>query len=318
MENYVMEIKGSGHPDVLADRYADILVEKIQEFDPNIHVNADNSVLKSGNFPQFTFGGNISYDFENNPYDHLTKAMHSAKKAIIGEFKNKFDNAVIKFNLDFAINRNNLEYSTTKKLMGDTSYITAFFPLNAWETVVTKLAQILNKESEKENTIVGSDFKLLLKVVDGKSTLYISQCFKKDVDLLKTFDSQQELDEHKTTIREQYYDLIAPYTHGIDEVVVNPDEEGFGFFWNKFGSSVFNNDCGSVGRANGFYGFTSPHRPTNNEAGHGKANYHPASRLYNVAHGKAMEKYNKTGEPVQVTAVSVIGRPESEVEFIFN
>jgi len=318
MENYVMEVKGSGHPDTLADKYADIVVEEIQKNDGSIHVNADNSTLKSGNFPKLTFGGNVSYDFESNPYDHLTKAMYSAKRAVISEFKKKFNNAVIEFNLDFAINRNNLEYSTTKELMGDTSYVTAFYPLNSWETVVTKLAGVLNKESEQDGTHIGSDFKLLLKVVDGKSTLLISQCFVKDVEKLKTFNSAQELDEHKTKLRENYYDFIAPYTHGIDEVIVNADEEEFGFFWNKFGSSVFNNDCGSVGRGNDFYGFTSPHRPSNNEAGHGKAYYHPASRLFNTAYQKAVEKYNETGKPVQVTAVSMIGRPNSEVEYIYN
>lgn len=317
-ENYVMEIKGSGHPDVLCDTYADILVEEMQKYDPDIHVNADNSYLKSGKFPKFVYGGNVSYDFDNNPYDHLSEAMYRGKKRIIGHFKEKFNNAAIDFTPDFDIGRNELEFATSKKLMGDTSYVTAFYPLNGWESVLLSLSETLENETKKENTVVGSDYKLMLVVKDGVSKLVIAQCFIKDTDRIAQIDSAQDLDEYKNEILETYHEIIEDHMDDFDEVVINNSEPEFGFYWNKFGSSVFKSDCGSVGRANDYYGFNSPYRPSNNEAGHGKALSHPASQLYEMALNRAKELHEKDEKDHMVTIVSIIGSPLEDSIFIEN
>lgn len=329
MENkqYLMEIKGSGHPDTLCDTYSDIIVRKVQEYDNKIHINADSTTLKSGKFPKLVMSGNVSYAFDEKNWDYFTKAINIAKKEIVSKFKKKYKNAVINFDMDFSFNRNNLEFSTTEELSNDTSFLTAFYPYNEHEENILMISHFLESASEKPETFVGSDYKLMYVFDGNKRNLYISQCFVKNTKYLKeNVNTDEALEQYKSGILEGYqvmlWNFVRQNNIPLDNIFVNLDNSTFGFFWNVYGSSVFNNDCGSVGRGNDFYGFSSPFRPANNEAGHGKSVYHPATSLYQECLKRAKDKWETNGsspnQSVQVTSVSFVGRPLSETVFMYN
>lgn len=324
MKTLVLEIKGKGHPDQVCDELANVAIGYIDEFNEKysklnfyIHANFDKCYLKSSKYPMFRVAGNASYDFKRMKdlgidRDEIFKDI---ERRVVSAFKSIFPNALLKVEFDISFNRSKLEKSTREQLSNDTSYVVSYYPLRKEEQ-----AMLMLRDHIESITYAGYDFKILL----AGDRLYISQCFMKpDVSEVKT-DENSDLfnlyNERQDAYYQSYVDDITTFVSKLDidvtTIIVNNDMNKFGFWWNKFGSSVFHDDCGMVGRGNDIFGFTCNLRPANNEAFSGKNKNHPAMFLKEKAYLKAKEVFEETGKPVTVTAVSVISDPIDQYKLI--
>ena len=84
--NQTIEIKGTQHPDSLADRFADVAIKAIERFNPELYANVDKSYLKAGKFPTFNVLGYLSFDFREYSKEYRYELFNNVKD---------FDNTII-------------------------------------------------------------------------------------------------------------------------------------------------------------------------------------------------------------------------------
>lgn len=263
IENQTIEIKGAHHPDSLADKFAEVAVDAIQEFNSDLYANVDKSYLKAGKFPAFVVQGYLSFDFRKYDKAYRYELFNAVKAEVVKEFKNTFPEPVIdiEFNLNFepSVKDNLLENNS----FTDSAYVTGIVGFTEFENDMSLLASYVD-----DLPYVKNDYKLLL--LSGEE-LIVNQ----------TFNDPDE------DVYEQYVTDVSYYVSTLEsmndvEVEVNPDKDISGVYHSRFGSSLFYNSSGVVGRGNQWYGFVSPER-RHGETPYGKHRLHPAKYLVELA-----------------------------------
>lgn len=264
IENQTIEIKGKEHPDCLADRFAEVAIEAINEFNPDLYANVDKSYLKGGKFPVFNVQGYMSFDFRDYDKEYRYELFDFIKQDIVSEFKSIFPTPVIDVDFDLNFEPSMKDELVDDNLFTDTAYLVAINGYTELENDMMLLGSYID-----DIEFVGRDYKLLL--VDGDK-LIINQTFNNPD--IEYFDD--------------YVEMVSDYVYtslpSLKEVDLrfNTDYDETGVFYSRFGSSLFYNSSGSVGKGNQWYGFTSPERRWC-ETPYGKHPNHPAKRLLNVA-----------------------------------
>lgn len=261
--NQTVVIKGSNHPDSLADRFADVAITEIEKFNSGLHANIDKSYLKAGRFPEFIVQGYLSFDFRVYDKEYRYNLFNSIKKGIVEEFKAIFPEPVIKVDFNLNFEPSYKEKLLTKNKFTDTSFIAGIVGFTEVENDLMLLTSFI-----EDLEYVESDFKLTLL---NNREIIIEQTFI----------------EPDNVVAQRYIDDVSDYIKTLDSLkenylIFNPEWEDVGIRYARYGTSLFYNRSGKVGNSNQWYGFTSPQRMWGSTP-YGKGSHHPSKYLVNQA-----------------------------------
>jgi S-adenosylmethionine synthetase len=309
----IVERKGIGHPDSIADGLAEIL-----------HHNTDEVQVVGGQSAP-SFGGGVvlapvyillvgraptTVDGERLPY--RAEAFKTAREYLEENCTHLDLDADVM--LDCRIGEGSIDlrglYETDKLLANDTSFGVSFAPLSETEQITLDTEKYINGPLKKELPEAGQDVKVMAWRNGDQLNLTVAAAmvdkFIPDLDHYISVVEQ---------LREKVLDFASKATSREVKVFVNNAdvyEDGV-FYLTVTGLSMENGDDGSVGRGNRANGLITPYRPMSMEAAAGKNPVTHVGKLYNIlAKMIASDIANECGGDVveaQVRLVSQIGAP---------
>lgn len=326
----LVERKGMGHPDSLADGIAEAMSrelckEYIKRFGVVLHHNTDETQIIAGkSCPRFGGGEVIepiniilvgratkSVGKEMIPTDKV--ALKAAKRYIASTMRYLDPELDIIFDVRLGEGSADLQdvFKRRKEipLANDTSFGIGFAPLSETEKLVYNVERRIYEELRKKEPAVGEDVKVMgLREGDViKLTIAVAM-----VD--RFLNNVSEYDSVKKEVENFVKEIASEYTKRRVEVYVNTadDYERGCVYLTVTGTSAENGDDGNVGRGNRCNGLITPGRPMSMEATSGKNPINHVGKLYNIlAHMIANRCYEEIEgiEEIYVRILSQIGRP---------
>lgn len=328
----IVERKGIGHPDSVADGIAESVSEAlsryyIQKYGRILHHNTDETQVVGGQAAPRFGGGlvlepiyillvgrattkvNMDNGEERIPY--RTLAIQAAREYLKKNFRNlNVDEDVI---IDCKIGQGSQDlrglYDPSKLLANDTSFGVGFAPMTETEKLTLETEKFINGKLRDRYKEIGEDVKVM-GFRQGKTiNLTVAQAF---------VDKYIPDKSHYLNVKEELKNAILDNAKKITDKDVkvyintadNPDNNLF--YLTVTGLSFENGDDGSVGRGNRVNGLITPYRPMSMEAAAGKNPVTHVGKLYNIlAFRIANEIYEFAGndiKEVHVRIVSQIGR----------
>ncbi|RUM44621.1 MAG: methionine adenosyltransferase [Desulfocapsa sp.] len=330
----IVERKGIGHPDTLADGIAEAMSralsrEYIKRFGVVLHHNTDETQIVAGKSkPSFGGGeviqpiyillvGRATKEFEGVwiPTDKI--ALKAAKDYIRNAMANLNPEEDVIFDVRIGEGSTDLKDVFMRREgkaphANDTSFGIGFAPLTETERLVYNVERRIYNEFRKEEKAIGEDVKVMGLREGDKITLTIA-CAMVD----RYLNSLKEYIAVKEALTEWLKDIVNEYTERQVEVQVNTadDYERGCVYLTVTGTSAECGDDGSVGRGNRCNGLITPYRPMSMEASAGKNPINHVGKIYNIlANLIAKDCYeNIEGiEEVYVKILSQIGKPIDE------
>ncbi len=325
----IVERKGIGHPDSIADGIAEAVSRALckmylERFGRILHHNTDQGEVVGGQSAP-KFGGGVvlepAYvllvgrattvvDGERLPY--RTTAVQAAHDYLEKTCTNlNVDADVI---IDCKIGQGSVDlrglYDTQKYLANDTSFGVGFAPFSQTETLVLKTEELINGPLKKDLKEVGQDIKVMGVRNGDRIRLTIAAAM---VDrYIPDKDHYRSVVEE---LRERVLDNAVKYTDREVQVDINTgDNYDAGIFYlTVTGLSWENGDDGSVGRGNRVSGLITPYRPMSMEAAAGKNPVTHVGKLYNILAfeiaDRIVREHPGKAKEVWVRIVSQIGKP---------
>ncbi len=328
----IVERKGIGHPDSLADGIAEEVSRNlcrmyIKEFGRILHHNTDEVQIVGGQ-SEPEFGGGIVLEpiyillvgravtrVGDKRLPYRTTALRTADD-YLKEFCPHLDpdNNV---SLDCRIGQGSIDlrevYDTRKRLANDTSFGVSFAPLSETERAALEVEKYINGELKNILPEVGQDVKVMATRVGNEIDLTIAAAM---VDSLIP-----DADHYKSVVEDlkgHVSDYVLSHTDRDVKVMVNTadDYDRGVYYLTVTGLSMENGDDGSVGRGNRANGLITPFRPMSMEAAAGKNPVTHVGKIYNIAANRIANKiYDELQDDIHdvfVRLVSQIGMPISE------
>ncbi len=330
----IVERKGIGHPDSLADGIAEAMSrelskEYIKRFGAVLHHNTDETQIVAGRTdPRFGGGeviqpiyillvGRATKYFEDQyiPTDKI--ALKAAKNYIREHMRNLDPELDVIFDVKIGEGSTDLQDVFRRRkgevaLANDTSFGIGFAPLSDTEKLVYNIEKRIYEEFRRKNPAIGEDVKVMGLREKDKITLTVAAAFvDKYVSNIKEYDTiKQELADF---IRE----ISTEYTEKHVDVYVNTadDYETGCIYLTVTGTSAENGDDGSVGRGNRCNGLITPGRPMSMEASSGKNPINHVGKIYNILANMIANKCAEEVEGIRevyVRILSQIGKPINE------
>ncbi len=325
----IVERKGIGHPDSLADGIAESMSralsrEYLKRLGTVLHHNTDETQIAAGRAnPEFGGGEVIEpiyillvgratkyFDGVYIPADRI--ALKAAKDYVREHLKN------IDVELDMAFDVRLGEGSTDLKDVfrrgkiphaNDTSFGIGFAPFSETENLVYNVERRIYNEFRPKNPAIGEDIKVMGLREKDKITLTIACAF-----VGKHLSGIEEYDAVKNELTSWVGEISSEYTER--EVVVNvntaDDYERGCYFLTVTGTSAENGDDGSVGRGNRCNGLITPGRPMSMEATSGKNPINHVGKIYNLLANQIAQECIQRIEGIRevyVRILSQIGKP---------
>ncbi len=325
----IVERKGIGHPDSVADGIAESISRELsryylKNYDRILHHNTDQAEIVGGQAKPAFGGGQVLepvyillsgrattlVEGERVPYRTI------AKKAAVNFLKKHYHNLDIEEDviIDCMIGQGSVDlkglYDTQKQLANDTSFGVGYAPMSDLETVVYNTERYINGELKKRFPEVGED----VKVMGFRSG------DKMDITIAAAFVGRHTPDaDHYMSVKEELHDVLSDYATKFTDKEVNyfintgdiPKENIY--YLTVTGLSMENGDDGSVGRGNRVNGLITPYRPMSMEASAGKNPVTHVGKLYNLLAFKIAEDVVKEAggdiKEAHVRIVSQIGKP---------
>ena len=328
----IVERKGIGHPDSVADGLAETVSRALsrmylERFGRILHHNTDQVEVVGGqSAPKFGGGmflepayillvGRATTVANGERLPYRTTAMEAARDYLRRTCTNLNVDADV--TLDCKIGQGSVDlrglYDTQKHLANDTSFGVGFAPFSETERLVLKTEELINGPLKKELKEVGQDIKVM-GVRQGDSIRLTIAAALVDRYVPDKGHYASVIEE----LRERVIDHAARHTKRRVTVDVNTgDDPAAGIFYlTVTGLSWENGDDGSVGRGNRVSGLITPYRPMSMEAAAGKNPVTHVGKLYNIlsfdiADRIVAENKGKVKE-VWVRIVSQIGKPIDE------
>ena len=328
----IVERKGIGHPDSVADGLAEAVSRSLSKmytdrFGRILHHNTDQVEVVGGqSAPKFGGGvflepayillvGRATTVVNGERLPYRTVAIQAAHDYLANSCTNlNVDADVI---LDCKIGQGSADlrglYDTQKQLANDTSFGVGFAPFSETETVVLQTEQLINGPLKKDLKEVGQDIKVM-GVRHGDSirlTIAAAMVDRYVPDKDHYRNVVQEL-------RERVLDNAVKFTDREVKVDINTgDNYDNGIYYlTVTGLSWENGDDGSVGRGNRVSGLITPYRPMSMEAAAGKNPVTHVGKLYNLLSFEIAERLVKENpgrvKEVWIRIVSQIGKPIDE------
>lgn len=333
----IVERKGIGHPDSLADGIAESISREyckysIRKFGCILHHNVDHCTILGGKSKidfghynvirkiEIVFGGRACYNFQGEevPIPELSlkaakgylKSIGFKEKDIENNFvfTNKIRRGRKKFSFRiYSNNRNNIH----DLKINDTSCSTGFYPLSLTEKIALYIENTLNsKKFKKSLPYIGSDIKVMCIRI-GKTfriivaVPFLSQYVSSLSDYIR---KKQEIKEVITEKIKENFEVksIELYVNTKD-IYKNKNPK---LYLLGIGTAAEIGDCGAVGRGNRLSGIIPVTRGFEEEAFWGKNPGFYAGKLYNIlAYILSEELYELVKTPIGVTIVSKNGDP---------
>ncbi|ADG13817.1 methionine adenosyltransferase [Methanocaldococcus infernus] len=336
----IVERKGLGHPDSLADGIAESVSRAlckmyIEKFNTILHHNTDQVEVVGGHaYPRFGGGEMVSPIYillsgrattqiikENGEVIKLpvgTVAIKAAKEHLKKVLRNlDVEKDVI---IDCRIGQGSSDlidvFERQKNkvpLANDTSFGVGYAPLSVTERLVLETERFLNSEElKKEIPAVGEDIKVMGLREGKKIKLTIAMAV---VD--KYVKNLEEYKEVINKVREKVRELAKKIADGYDvEIYINTadDYENGSVYITVTGTSAEMGDDGSVGRGNRVNGLITPFRPMSMEAASGKNPVNHVGKIYNILANLIANDIAKIEgvREVYVRILSQIGKPINE------
>ena len=332
----LVERKGLGHPDTIADAIAEETSRALSKYYMEkygwiLHHNVDKVLVVGGQASPRFGGGEVVQPIyiivsgrattevaTENGVDTIPIGpliLRSAKQWIKNNFRylDPEEHVII----DYKIGKGSVDlvgvYELGKKvpLANDTSVGVGFAPFTALEKLVLETERLLNSRDFKEkHPEVGEDVKVMGLRRGRRIDLTIAAAI-----ISRLVDDMNHYLSVKDAIRDAVLDLasrIAP-DHEVNVYVNTADKPEKGIVYlTVTGTSAEHGDDGMTGRGNRSYGLITPLRPMSLEAAAGKNPVSHVGKIYNVMARKAAERiYSEVKgiKEVYVKLLSQIGRP---------
>jgi len=330
----IVERKGIGHPDSIADGLAEsvsraLCNEYINKFGYILHHNTDEVQIVGGQSdPQFG-GGVILQPVYILLVGRATSVMNGkrlpirsiAVKAAHGYLKN-FPNLNPKTDvmLDCKIQQGSQDlrglYDSKKELANDTSIGVGYAPLTETEKITLELEKYINSALRKKHPEAGED----VKVMSCRSQDFIHITVA-----MAMVDRHIPNPDHYISTKEELVDKLTDYAHhftsrDISLMLNTGDDYDHNIFYlTVTGLSMENGDDGSVGRGNRVNGLITANRPASMEAAAGKNPVTHVGKLYNLVSSLIAQDIVTrcdTIEEVYIRILSQIGKPITEPQVV--
>lgn len=308
----VVERKGIGHPDTLADGIAESISLDYsnyckQKFGVILHHNLDKIMLIGG-LGKFGFGlgrmikpwrlllnGRLSNKFGNKKIDIKTIQVESAKQFLAKAVPDLDLDKWLKLHFYTSTYSKNPVWFSPKTIddipdaknprANDTSMITGYWPLSITEKLVLSLEKYFYEDNGRPKfDYLGQDIKIM--AIRKKHDLAITMCVPTFCSKIKNYNSYREKIER---IKKDLYNRaiqktegnynIRLYINNQDEVIKNK-ERGVGFYFVVSGSALDSGEEGAVGRGNKSRGIIPSMRPYSMEAICGKNPVYHVGKVY--------------------------------------
>lgn len=327
----IVERKGIGHPDSLADGMAEAISkglckEYLKRFDNVLHHNTDECQIVAGSSVSDYGSDNIDvpmyvllvgratdeFDGQAVPVDDI--APRAAKEYV----KNGMNNLNPETDMNFDIKLGKGSTSLTDvfergvAFANDTSFGIGYAPFSETESLVYNMERRIYNEFRKQNKAIGEDVKVMGLREDDRIALTVACAFvSKHVHKIDDYISAKE------EMTEKIKDAAKEYTEKDVDVYVNTadDYDRDSVYLTVTGTSADSGDDGSVGRGNRSNGIITPSRPMSMEATSGKNPVNHVGKLYNLMSNLIADGCYKEVEgakEVYVKMISQIGKPVSE------
>jgi S-adenosylmethionine synthetase len=334
----LVERKGLGHPDYIADSASEVASRALcryylKEFGTILHHNLDKTLLVGGQAnPRFGGGevlepiyiivsGRATTEVRLEDGVHKVPFGKLVVEAVREWIKSNFryldpDSHVI---IDYMIRKGSADLVTVFEagkgsipLANDTSIGVGLAPLTTLERLVYETERTLNsREFKKKYPAVGEDVKVMGLRRDKKIVLTIAAAI---------IDREVSNPYEYMKVKEDIVEEVKGLAHKIApdyevEVYVNTADmpERGSFYLTVTGTSAEHGDDGQTGRGNRANGLITPMRPVSLEATAGKNPVNHVGKIYNVLAKliaeKVYEEHKDLFSDVYVELLSQIGKP---------
>lgn len=326
----LVERKGTGHPDSLADGIAErisrtISREYLDRFGAIVHHNTDETQIVAGRSdPEFGGGevinpiyiilaGRATNRIGDEEFPANKIALRAARRYLDDSLRNlDMESDII---VDSRLGEGSADLKTVFESMedvpraNDTSFGVGHAPLSETERVVLETDEAISRWREKDLPEVGEDVKVM--------GLRRGSEIKLTVAAAMLSPSIDDLDHYRSVV-EELRDRVIENAREVAErevdVRVNTadDYEDANMYLTVTGTSAEMGDDGSVGRGNRCNGLITPNRPMSMEATSGKNPVSHVGKIYNLLSNEIATDVAENVEGVAeiyVRLLSQIGKP---------
>lgn len=325
----LVERKGVGHPDSMADGFAEAVSrglcnEYIKKCGTVLHHNTDQVEVVAGrSSPEFKGGelispiyvllvGRATKEFEGSRIATDTAAVRATKQYLKDTLPDiDTENDII---IDCKLGDGSTDLQSVFKrgqapMANDTSFGVGHAPFSEVEQIVYNTERKMVLDFKKDIPAIGTDIKVMGMRKHDRITLTVACAM-----IGKYVDDISHYMSIKDELRGKIYDLATEYTDREVEVFINTgDHEKTGsIYLTVTGTSAEMGDDGSVGRGNRCNGLITPNRPMSMEATSGKNPINHVGKLYNLLSTRiAMDIAAKVPgiDDVYIRILSQIGYP---------
>jgi len=325
----IVERKGLGHPDSVADGLAESVSRALckmylKRYNRILHHNTDEGQIVGGqSAPKFGGGavlepiyillvGRATTEVNGERLPYRTIALDAAHDYLTKNFSNlDVDMDVI---LDCKISQGSVDlrgvYETQKMLANDTSFGVSYAPLSETERIVLETERLINGKLKKKLPEVGEDIKVMACRRADNIGLTIAAAM-----VSGKIPDKNHYASVVDQLRSEVHDHCVKLTNRNLTIDINTaDNQKAGIYYlTVTGLSMENGDDGSVGRGNRVNGLITPYRPMSLEAAAGKNPVTHVGKLYNILSNLIANDIAELGKgdivEVHVRILSQIGKP---------
>jgi S-adenosylmethionine synthetase len=325
----IVERKGVGHPDSMADGFAEAVSralcnEYIRKCGTVLHHNTDQVEVVAGRSqPEYGGGelispmyvllvGRATKEFQDVKIPADTTAVKAAKEYLRNTLSDiNGENDII---IDCKLGTGSTDLQSVFKrgrapMANDTSFGVGHAPFSETEQIVYNTERQMVLNFKKELPAIGTDIKVMGMRANDKITLTVACAM-----IGKYVDDQDHYFSIKDDLKNRIGDLAAQYTDREVDIFINTgdDEASGSVYLTVTGTSAEMGDDGSVGRGNRCNGLITPNRPMSMEATSGKNPINHVGKLYNLLSNQIADDIaTKVAgiEDVYIRILSQIGQP---------
>jgi len=341
----VVERKGLGHPDFIADSIAEAVSRELsyyymKTYGAILHHNVDKVLVVGGQANPRFGGGEVLqpiYIVVSGRATSFVTTSSGMEKVPVGPLVLKASKEWIKKNfryldpethviIDYKIGQGSADltglFDLAKKyrtpLANDTSFGVGFAPLSHLETIVLEAERFLNSSQLKSKIpAVGEDVKVMGLRIGKQIKLTIAAAtISRHVRDKDEYISVKE--EVKNAVLDHTVKFADDYSIEVHINTADKVEEGI-FYLTVTGTSAEHGDDGATGRGNRVNGLITPMRPMSLEATAGKNPVSHVGKIYNVLANRISNRIYreiKGVREVYTLILSQIGRPIDEPQVV--
>lgn len=338
-ETELVERKGIGHPDTLADGISEAVSRALCEMYRDelgyiAHHNTDEVQIIGGeSSPAYgggtlkqpiyiLLGGRATEEMDGTTFNIHGQAMQAARNYLdttLPHLDTETDLIV-----DTRMGQGSTDLTELYKrrhektpLANDTSFGIGHAPLSETEKLVLQLEKHLNSNTQNQShPWVGQDIKVMAKRLGDTITLTVAAAF---VD--KHVDDRADYKAKKEALRETVRQYARQHTDKDLDIHINTadDIENDSVYTTVTGTSAEMGDDGSTGRGNRVSGLITPQRSMSLEASSGKNPVAHVGKIYNILGHYIADQIveeDPTIDEATVRILSQIGKPIDDPQIL--